>query len=599
MINIPGYSITRTVYEDSYLLVAFASTEQTSEQTPKQVLLKIVKIGKSTTIENAKLIHEFNFLNGLDMKGLLKPNCYKNFKNMMVLEYEPIYALTLRDYWSKVTVTPDSYVQIMKSTVTRLQELHKRRILHLNIRPDTLLIQQHTDEVFLTGFGYAVQMNGREKQGESSLEGNPIYMSPEQTGRMDYPVDVRADIYSLGMTLYELFAGKLPFTARGALDWAHAHLARQPVPLLQANVMIPSIISDIVMKMLAKNPENRFSSMKAILEQLGEHTLEKYTLIENGKSSIDRDDWERGSSGGGHLPMTSLPQRTNAMTASIENYQVQVQRTTLVVTDNIVSYPQVLDLAAIVQASEIFADHMNGEQIAEQFMQLIIKNAGAQRGLLIIPSHNQWYVNIEAKLESQAIVSSLQHMPIDTYPEIRRELVAGALQDKMIMQAAETREACRETSLGGRSKISGTALCIPIVIHDEVHALLYMENMLTSKYFAAERFHVIKNLASQALFALKSRSSAFTVGAQNYEERVIELDGQTEARRALTTREQEVLKLVSEGLSNKEIAATLTVTSETVKTHLKNIFEKLKVDRRMKAAAIAKTIGLLDEEERR
>lgn len=586
MINIPGYSIIRTVYEDSYLLVAFAALEQTS----KQVLLKIVKSGRSTTIENAKLIHEFNFLSELDMKGLLKPTSYMNFKNVMVLEYEPIYASTLRDYWSMVAVTPDMYIHIMKNVVTRLQELHDRQVLHLNIRPDTLLIQRHTDEVFLTGFGYAVQMNERKEQGQSSLEGNPVYMSPEQTGRMDYPVDVRSDIYSLGMAFYELFASRLPFKARGALDWAHAHLARQPVPLYETNQMVPPIISDIVMKMLAKNPDNRYPSMKAVLEQLGEHTL-----LENGNGSAAREKWRINASGGNDPPNTGLPMHTKDITFSRGDHHVQAQRTTLVVTDNIVSYPQVLDLAAIVQASEIFADHMNGEQIAEQFMKLIIQNAGAQRGLLITPSHNQWYVNIEAKLESHAIVSSLQHIPIDTYPYIRRELVAGALQDKMIMQAAETREA----SLAAGSKISGTALCMPIVSRNEVHALLYMENLLTTEYFAAERFHVINNLASQALFVLKSRSSAFAVGAQHDNDRVMELDGQAEVRRALTTREQEVLKLVSEGLSNKEIAATLTVTSETVKTHLKNIFEKLKVDRRMKAAAIAKTIGLLDEEERR
>ncbi|GAA0136794.1 hypothetical protein YSY43_36350 [Paenibacillus sp. YSY-4.3] len=589
MINIPGYSITRTVYEDSYLLVAFASIEQTS----KQVLLKIVKSGRSVTIENAKLIHEFNFLSELDMKGLLKPSSYLNFKNMMVLEYEPVHALTLRDYWSKATVTPDTYVQIMKSVVTRLQELHEHQILHLNIRPDTLLIQRHTDEVFLTGFGYAVQMNERKEQGQSSLEGNPIYMSPEQTGRMDYPVDDRADIYSLGMAFYELFARRLPFTAKGALDWAHAHLALQPVPLDQANPTIPSIISDIVMKMLAKNPESRYPSMKAILEQLGEHTL-----VVNGKNSFARAKWEMSANGGDDPRNTGLPWHTNATAFSSGDHHVQAHRTTLVVTDNIVSYPQVLDLAAIVQASEIFAENMSGEQIAEQLMQLIIKNAGAQRGLLIIPSHNQWYVSIEAKLEGQAKVSSLQHIPLDTYPEIRRELVAGALQEKMVMQAA-TREAFRETALAARSKVSGIILCMPIVIHEEVHGLLYMENMLTSKHFAAERFHVIKNLASQALFALKSRLLAISTGDRHDEEQVIELDGLTEVRRSLTTREQEVLKLVSEGLSNKEIAAALTVTSETVKTHLKNIFEKLKVDRRMKAAAIAKTIGLLDEEERR
>lgn len=588
MINIPGYAITQIVYEDSYLLVAFAL----SEHSASQVLLKIVKSGKNTTIENAKLIHEFNFLRELEMEGLFKPNSYMNFKNMMILEYEPIHALTLRDYWSEAVMTPAMYVQILKRVVMRLHELHKRNILHLNIRPDTLLIRQHSLEIFLTGFGYAIHLNEREDHEQSSLEGNPVYMSPEQTGRMNFSVDARADIYSLGMTFYELFANRLPFTATGALAWAHAHIAKTPPPLSGMNPALPPFISDMVMKMLVKDPERRYPSMEAMLEQ-----LDNYSRNASIDSSIDlaKANDPAVASNRPDLPK-NMHHAALASLSSDGTSLMQAHRTSLIINDNIVSYPQVLDLAAIVQASQIFSEALNGEQIAARLMQLIVTNTGAQRGLLLLPYSQGWYVDIEIRLENGSITFVLPHRPLEAYLNVQQEMIARALRDKVIMQGIRVLDASEPSAFYSGYRKGGSALCMPIFVHDQPQGLLYIENLLTAKHFAPERFPVIRNLVSQALFAMKSRQASITIEASSFpKELAAGLGDHAEIRHSLTNREQEVLKLLAMGLSNKEIAASLMITSETVKTHLKNIFEKLKVDRRMKAAAIAKTIGLLDD----
>lgn len=572
MINIPGYGITQTVYEDSYLLVAFAL----SEQSAKQVLLKIVKSSKNTTIENAKLIHEFNFLRELDIEGLFKPNSYMNFNHMMILEYEPIHGLTLRDYWSEAAaMTPTLHVQILKNVVKRLHELHKRNILHLNIRPDTLLIRQHTLEIFLTGFGYAIHLNGDENHGQSSLEGNPVYMSPEQTGRMNFGVDARADIYSLGMTFYELFANQLPFTAAGALDWAHAHLAKMPPPLNAMNPVIPPFIADMVMRMLAKDPEQRYPSMGVMLEQ-----LDNYSNDISIVSPLPEKVYQTG------LPSISADGTS----------QMLAHRTPLIINDNIVSYPQVLDLAAIVQASQIFSEALNGEQIAEQLMRLLIMTAGAQRGLLLLPYPRGWYVDLEIRLANDSMISTLSHVSLDDCSNVQQEIIRRALRDKVIMQGIREPKASEESAYDSNRGKGGAALCMPIFVHDQPQGLLYIENLLMAKRFAPERFPVIRNLVSQALFAMKSKQQAIPIQENSSrKELAAGFEEYAEVKYSLTGREKEVLQLLAKGLSNKEIAASLTITSETVKTHLKNIFEKLKVDRRMKAAAIAKTIGLLED----
>ncbi len=80
-------------------------------------------------------------------------------------------------------------------------------------------------------------------------------MSPEQTGRMNRSIDYRTDFYSLGVTFYEMLTGQLPFQANDSLELVHCHIAKTPVPPQEINSKIPSVVSDIVIKLLAKTAE--------------------------------------------------------------------------------------------------------------------------------------------------------------------------------------------------------------------------------------------------------------------------------------------------------------------------------------------------------
>jgi serine/threonine protein kinase len=102
----------------------------------------------------------------------------------------------------------------------------------------------------------------------TALEGTLAYISPEQTGRMNRMLDYRTDFYSLGVSFYELLVGQLPFVTDDVLELVHCHLAKQPVPPHQVNVDIPSIVSDIVVKLMAKNAEERYQSAAGIKADL-------------------------------------------------------------------------------------------------------------------------------------------------------------------------------------------------------------------------------------------------------------------------------------------------------------------------------------------
>ncbi len=154
------------------------------------------------------------------------------------------------------------FLAIAIQLAAALAELHKQHIIHKDIKPHNIIINQAKRQVKIIDFSISSQL---EKENPTLshpdlLEGTLAYMSPEQTGRMNRSLDYRTDFYSLGVTFYELLTGELPFNATEPLELVHSHIAKMPVPPHQVNPDIPQAISNIVMKLLAKNAEDRYQS---------------------------------------------------------------------------------------------------------------------------------------------------------------------------------------------------------------------------------------------------------------------------------------------------------------------------------------------------
>jgi PAS domain S-box-containing protein len=158
------------------------------------------------------------------------------------------------------------FLRLAVGLAAALGKLHQQGLIHKDIKPANILVNSATGVIRLTGFGIASRLP-RERQSPEPPEviaGTLAYMAPEQTGRMNRSIDSRSDLYSLGVTCYELLTGALPFTASDPMEWVHCHIARQPVRPDEQVAGIPGPLSAIVMKLLAKTAEERYQTAAGV-----------------------------------------------------------------------------------------------------------------------------------------------------------------------------------------------------------------------------------------------------------------------------------------------------------------------------------------------
>jgi PAS domain S-box-containing protein len=212
-----------------------------------------------------KLDHEYSLRHELDPAWAARPLALSEVREHLALVLEDPGGATLDSTLSgPMEIT--QFLSIAAGLSAALAELHKRELIHKDVKPGNILVNSATRAVRLTGFGIASRLR-REHQPPDPPEfiaGTLPYMAPEQTGRMNRSIDSRSDLYGVGVTLYEMLTGHRPFAASEPLEWVHCHIARIPVPPHERVPRVPAGISAIVMKLLAKTPEARYQTASGV-----------------------------------------------------------------------------------------------------------------------------------------------------------------------------------------------------------------------------------------------------------------------------------------------------------------------------------------------
>ncbi len=263
--EIPGYSLEEVIFESSRTWL-WRGRRQSDGLS---VLIKGPSSQQSAQ-ELAEIRHEHEITRDLEIDGVLKAEELAQCENGWTLILENTEGLPLRKLMDAARLDLLDSLKVAVSLTGILKEVHRQGILHKMINPFNIFLDPASGMVKLSGFGLATRLP-RENLTTLSprLSGETLpYISPEQTDRMNRPLDYRSDFYSLGATLYELFSGRAPFHSREAMEIIHAHIARQPVPLDQVAPQVPKTLSNMVMKLLAKRAEARYQSHSGLSADL-------------------------------------------------------------------------------------------------------------------------------------------------------------------------------------------------------------------------------------------------------------------------------------------------------------------------------------------
>jgi predicted ATPase/signal transduction histidine kinase len=264
--DLPGYTIVEQLYWGSRTAVYRA----VQIATQKPVVIKVMRRDYPSFSELVQFRNQYTVVKNLSIRGIVRCVSLDRLGNGYALIMEDGGEIALERYIQQHQLTLTDVLEIALQLADILHDLCQNRVVHKDIKPANILIHPESKHIKLIDFSISslLPKETPDVQSPSILEGTFAYLAPEQTGRMNRGIDYRADFYALGVTLYQLLSGTLPFTSSDPLELMHCHIAKLPVPVNQIKPEIPATVAAIVAKLMAKNAEDRYQSALGLKHDL-------------------------------------------------------------------------------------------------------------------------------------------------------------------------------------------------------------------------------------------------------------------------------------------------------------------------------------------
>ncbi|WP_437275187.1 AAA family ATPase [Sorangium sp. So ce375] len=263
----PRYRVLEVLHQGADTILYRARRDEDG----RPVVLKALRRDHASPRALSRLQHELEVARALESPVVVQAYGIEPFRDEMTLVLEDFGGRSLDRLLDGDGPMPlERFFPLALRLAGALAELHRRHVIHKDIKPQNLLCNPDTGEVKITDLGIAslASREAQELAHDGLIEGTLAYMAPEQTGRMNRRVDERTDLYSLGVTFYEVLTGTLPFQATDPVAWVYCHIAHAPRPPHALVPSIPEQLSAVVLKLLSKAAEERYQTALGLRHDL-------------------------------------------------------------------------------------------------------------------------------------------------------------------------------------------------------------------------------------------------------------------------------------------------------------------------------------------
>lgn len=265
-LTITGFQFNEQIFKNDRTLIHRGT--RTADNTA--VVIKLSSSAYPTHFELSRLKHEYEVLSQLDIDGVLQTHSLEKHHNGLALILEAFDGRPLSEAIPSSGMPLPKFLDLAIAMAKIIDGVHGKGVIHKDVNPRNFLLNGASGKLNIIDFGLAsfLQRQEQEAINPGLLEGSLPYMSPEQTGRMNRGIDYRTDYYSLGITYYEMLAGKRPFHADDAIGWVHCHIAKTPPPIRTLRPDVPPVVENIIFKLMSKKAEDRYHSITGLIRDL-------------------------------------------------------------------------------------------------------------------------------------------------------------------------------------------------------------------------------------------------------------------------------------------------------------------------------------------
>ncbi len=260
--SIEGFTVSETIYEGASSLIY----RGTRNHDYLPVIIKILNLDYPTPAQIARFTLEYKICRHIASDGIVKVISMEKCKNTFAIIMEDEGGTSLNNILKQGTIGEKEFLAFSIQITEILSEIHTKNVVHKDLNPSNIIWNKENGKIKIIDFGLSNMLSKENPSivNPNVLEGTLPYMSPEQTGRMNRAIDYRTDYYSLGVIFYEMITGKLPFQTADAVEMIHSHIARVPTAPHILSRHIPEPISRIILKLMAKNAEDRYQSLSGL-----------------------------------------------------------------------------------------------------------------------------------------------------------------------------------------------------------------------------------------------------------------------------------------------------------------------------------------------